>query len=64
MELICYIAIMMAMGAISAICAWLDDNMFSTGPLSIVGELSGGVFAIMFLLLVVAGLLCAFGVEV
>lgn len=64
MELLCYIAIMLAMGAIAAVCAWLDDSLFSTGPLSVVCLLSSIVFAIMFLLLVVAGIVCAFGLEV
>lgn len=64
MELLCYIAIMLAMGAIAAVCAWLDDNIFSTGPLAILGYLAGTVFAIMLIALVIGALLCAFGVEV
>lgn len=65
MELLCYIAIMLAMGVIAVVGAWLDNNFsYGVGPLEILGYLAGTVFAIMLIALVIGAILCAFGVEV
>ena len=65
MELWCYIAIMLAMGVIAAVCAWMDDCFgYSAGPLMILGYLAGTVFAIMLIALIIGAIIFAFGVEV
>ena len=64
MELLCYITIMLVMAAISGICAWLDGDLFSVGPVALMGYIAGAVAAIMFVALVIGGIMYAFGVGV
>lgn len=62
MELLAYILIMLAMGGIGWLCMIIDQWLET--PLAALGTLASAVFAIMFVLLVAAGICVALGVEV
>lgn len=61
MEIVTYIIIMVAMCAIGTICYLLDP--WSETPLGILGAMASVVFAIMFLLAVVVGIMVITGVR-
>lgn len=62
MELLAYILIMLAMGAIGWICYTFDS--FGETPIGFVGAIASGIFALMFLGIVAAGICVILGVEV
>ena len=65
MELLCYLAVTLAMGGIAALSAWASDHFgLPMGPLDVLSMIASFVFSVMLLLLVVAFIVAVFGVEV
>lgn len=61
MELLAYILIMLAMGAIGGLCSHFDS--WGETPLGVLGMLANVIFAIMAVLLVVFAICAITGVE-
>lgn len=60
--MLAYILITAAMGILGFLGKWLDP--WEETPIGVVGMLAGVIFAIMFILLVVSGIIAITGVEV